>query len=253
VAAGKMSPMNLVLLEPGEIRTDGTARVSGRRARHVAAILQARAGDAILAGVAGGRLGEARVLASGADEIVLAPSLDRDPPPPAPVELLLALPRPKILRRVLQGAASMGVKRIALLGSWKVEKSYWASPLLEPAALRAELLVGLEQARDTVVPEVVAHRFFKPFVEDALETAFAGTERLVAHPGSPRLGPSPRAAVPRAVVAVGPEGGWTEYEAGQLQRHGFRPFSLGPRPLRVDVAVPCAVGQVEQWLRACAA
>ena len=143
----------------------------------------------------------------------------------------------------------MGVKRLVLLGSWKVEKAYWGSPLLTPEALREELLLGLEQGRDTVLPEVLLRRFFKPFVEDELDAMFgparllldlAATEPLAAHP-PPRSG--------GVTLAIGPEGGWTPYEAGELARRGFAPVSLGPRPLRVDQAVPFAVGQAELWLR----
>lgn len=249
--------MNLVLLEPGELGPDGTARLVGRRARHVLDVLRAEPGAAIRAGVADGRLGEARVLAASAEEVVLAPALDRDPPAASPVDLLVALPRPKILRRVLQAAAAMGVKRIAIVGSFRVEKSYWSSPLLAPAALREQLLLGLEQGRDTAVPEVTLHRFFKPFVEDALDGAFPRRLRLLADlgPGVEPLDPLARAPAmeARAVLAVGPEGGFTAYESAELVRRGFAPFTLGPRPLRVDAAVPFAVGQAELWLRARAA
>jgi RsmE family RNA methyltransferase len=240
--------VNLVLLDPGELRADGTARLAGRRAAHAAAVLRAVPGDRIQAGVVGGRMGDAEVLATSPDELVLRPALDRDPPPPSPVSLLLALPRPKILRKVLQAAASTGVKRVVLLGSWRVEKSYFASPLLAPEAIRAELLLGLEQGRDTRVPEVLVRRFFKPFVEDELGERFPEEVRLLAHPAgaAPLDARAPAAA--RAALAVGPEGGWTGYEAEELRRRGFTPFSLGPRALRVDVAVPYALGQVELWL-----
>jgi RsmE family RNA methyltransferase len=244
--------VNLVLLEPGELRADGTARLEGRRAAHVAEVLRARPGDRIHVGVVGGRMGDAEVLAVSATEMTLRPALDREPPPAAPVSLLLALPRPKILRKVLQSAASMGVKRLVLLGSYRVEKSYWASPHLAPEAIRGELLLGLEQGRDTVLPEVELRRFFKPFVEDELAATFPEPARLLAHPaGAPPLHRVPVVPVPgaRATIAIGPEGGWTPYEAGELQRRGFAPFSLGPRVLRVDAAVPYAVGQVELWLR----
>jgi 16S rRNA (uracil1498-N3)-methyltransferase len=245
--------VNLVLLEPEELRADGSAAIGGRRAAHVHAVLRAAVGDRILAGVVGGRMGEAELLRCSEDEVVLRPALDREPPPPSPVSLLLALPRPKILRRVLQAAASMGVKRIVLVGSWRVEKSYFGSPLLAPEALRAELLLGLEQGRDTVLPEVSVHRFFKPFVEDDLDAAFPAGDRLLAHP----VGSGPldalRPAASRATLAIGPEGGFTAYEADALQRRGFAPFSLGARVLRVDAAVPFAVGQAELWLRAAAA
>ncbi len=160
------------------------------------------------------------------------------------------MPRPKILRRVLQATASIGVKRIALVGSYRVEKSYFASPFLAEDAIRAELRLGLEQGRDTIAPEVLVRRFFKPFVEDELDARYGpGVARLLADPGA--AGPLEAAApaAPRAVVAIGPEGGWTPYEAGELARRGFRPFTLGDRALRVDVAVPFVVGQAELWLR----
>ncbi len=242
--------MNLVLLDPGELRADGTARVAGRRAAHVEAVLHAAPGDSIQAGVVGGRMGAAEVLAVSASELTLRPALDLDPPAPSAVSLLLALPRPKILRKVLQAAASMGVKRIVLLGSWRVEKSYWASPHLAPESIRDELLLGLEQGRDTVLPEVLLRRFFKPFVEDELAWIFPEPARLLAHPaGAPQL-EEVAASGTRAALAIGPEGGWTPYEANELRRSGFAPFSLGPRVLRVDAAVPYAVGQAELWLRA---
>jgi RsmE family RNA methyltransferase len=244
--------VNLLLLQPSELRDDGTARLTGRRAAHVSDVLRAGPGDRVQAGVVGGRMGEAEILVASAAEIVLRPALDRDPPPPSPVSLLLALPRPKILRKVLQAAASMGVKRVVLVGSWRVEKSYFASPALSPEALRGELLLGLEQGRDTRVPEVTVRRFFKPFVEDELEAVFPERARLLAHPAR---APPLEALAPageRAAVAVGPEGGFTPYEAEELRRRGFAPFSLGPRVLRVDAAVPFAVGQAELWLRAAA-
>jgi RsmE family RNA methyltransferase len=245
--------VNLLLLDPAELRPDGTARLADRRAAHVAEVLRAVAGDRVKAGVVGGRLGEATIVAVSPGEVVLRPALERDPPPPSPVSLLLALPRPKILRKVLQAVASMGVKRLVLVGSFRVEKSYFASPLLAPEAMREQLLLGLEQGGDTIVPEVLVRRPFKPFVEDELEGFFPERARCLAHP----LGASPLEALapagPRAALAVGPEGGWTAYEAEELRRRGFAPFSLGPRVLRVDAAVPYAIGQVELWLRSAAA
>ena len=72
--------------------------------------------------------------------------------------LLLALPRPKMLKRVLQSVTSLGVKQLYLLNSYRVEKSYWGSPLLQADKLQEQLLLGLEQACDTILPQV--HLFF---------------------------------------------------------------------------------------------
>jgi 16S rRNA (uracil1498-N3)-methyltransferase len=239
--------VNLVLVEPAELQVDGTARLAGRRARHVHEVLAATPGERLRAGVVGGRMGEAEVLSSAGDALVLSLRLERDPPPPLPLQLLLALPRPKVLRRVLQAVAAMGVKRLVLCGSWKVERAYFGSPALAPDAIRAELLLGLEQGRDTVLPEVQVRRLFKPLVEDELTGLLPAPCRLLAHPGAPPALPPPPPAGDVA-VAIGPEGGFTAYEAELLAAHGWAPFSLGERVLRVDAAVGFAAGKVTEWL-----
>jgi 16S rRNA (uracil1498-N3)-methyltransferase len=243
--------LNLLLLDEGDLEPGGRARVRGRRARHVVEVLRAGPGDRIAVGVLRGLAGDAEVLASSADEVVLHVNLAAAPPPPSPVSLLLALPRPKILRKVLQAVASMGVKRVALVGTYRVEKSYFGSPLLQPGAIDAEVRLGLEQGKDTVPPVVTLHRFFKPFVEDELDLLFPPERlgRLLAHPAAPGLLDTVAPRRSTAVAAIGPEGGFTPYEASALASRGFEPFSLGPRPLRVDVAVPFVVAQAEQWLR----
>jgi RsmE family RNA methyltransferase len=243
--------LNLLLLDEEDLDRSGGARVRGRRARHVVEVLRAAPGDRIAVGLLRGRTGEAVVLEASADLVLLSVTLDGEPPPPSPVALVLALPRPKILRKVLQAAAAMGVKRLALVGTYRVEKSYFASPLLAPEAIEAELRLGLEQGKDTVPPEVTLHRFFKPFVEDDLDGLFPPDRRarLIAHPGAPALLDPVPAGADGAVLAIGPEGGFTTYEASTLITRGFHPFSFGPRPLRVDVAVPFAVAQAELSLR----
>jgi RsmE family RNA methyltransferase len=255
--------VNLLLLDPAELAADGAVRLDDRRAAHLLTVLRATRGTRLQAGVLGGAMGEAEVVEVESPAVTLRVRLDRDPPPPSPVSLILGLPRPKALRRVLQGVAAAGVKQLLLLGSWRVERSYFGSPLLEPAALGAELRLGLEQGRDTVLPEVRVRRLFKPFVEDELDPLFPAGERLLAHelataPLDALLAPgggrgAPDAGRGGAVLAVGPEGGFTPYETGMLEARGFRSFSLGPRALRVEAAVPYALGQLELWLRGRAA
>ncbi len=217
----------------------------------MAEVLRAVPGDRIAIGLWRGLTGQGTVREVSPDRLLLSVNLDRAPPARAPVSLVLALPRPKILRKVLQAVASMGIRRVALVGTYRVEKSYLGSPLLAPGAMAAELRLGLEQGRDTVPPEVTVHRHFKPFVEDHLDALFPPGEaaRLVAHPASPRMLDQVDPAGAAAVLAIGPEGGLTPYEASTLEARGFVPFSLGPRVLRVDVAIPFAVGQVEACLR----
>ena len=231
--------MNLLLLLPGELSSDGTARLTGRRLLHAREVLRLTQGDLMKVGVLEGLTGVAEVLHLDAHELVLRPLLTDAPPPRADVDLLLAVPRPKALRKVLPAAAALGVGRVVLVNAARVEKSYFDSKVLVPDAVRELLILGLEQARDTRLPEVLVRERFRPFVEDELDSLWRDEARFVAHPGAPAG--LPRRAGP-AVVAIGPEGGWVPFELELLRARGFAAFTLGPRTLRVEVAVPYVLG-----------
>lgn len=234
--------MNLILLHDDDFSDADRVRLSGRRLEYVRAVHGAGVGDTLRVGRLGGGVGRGVVTRLDAEALEMTVILDGDPPPPARLTLLLALPRPKALRRVLQCAAAFGVKRVVLIGSWRVEKSFWASPALAPAALREQLCLGLEQGGDTVLPAVEVRRLFKPFVEDEVPALITGCRALLAHPRAAL--PCPRAVAEPVALAVGPEGGFIDYELELLAAHGFEPVSLGPRPLRVEHAVPALLGRI---------
>lgn len=235
--------MNLLLLEDGDFVTEGRAVLRGRRLKHLHEVHRAAVGDSLRVGRLGGLMGEGRLLRLDADEAELAvASLDQPPPAKLPLTLLLALPRPKMLKRVLQTVASMGVPRLVLLNSYRVEKSFWQTPFLDAAALREQLVLGLEQARDTVLPEVVIEQRFKPFVEDRLPQLAAGTLGLLGHPGA--YPACPRAVDGAVTLAIGPEGGWIPYEVDKLQEAGLQPVQLGERILRVETAVTALLARL---------
>ena len=228
--------MNLILLFADDFFAENRVRLSGRRLQHVLEVHRAQVGDRLRVGQLDGLIGEGRVLALTSEQLTLEVCLDQPPPRPLPVTLLLALPRPKMLKRLLQAVSSLGVKQIYLLNSYRVEKSFWGSPLLQPEKLREQLLLGLEQARDTVLPEVHLRPRFKPFVEDELPALIAGSGALVAHPLAEENFPA--AVKGPTTLAIGPEGGFIAYEIEKLQECGFTPVSLGERILRVETAVP---------------
>jgi 16S rRNA (uracil1498-N3)-methyltransferase len=234
--------VNCLLLEPGELDARGRARLEGRRLEHARKVLGAHAGDALRAGVVGGPLGRAEVLSIDAHALELHFSAEREPPAKLPVTLVLALPRPKVLSRTLAAVTSLGVARIELVNAWRVEKAYWQSDRLAPEALRAALVEGLEQAVDSVLPQVRLHRLFVPFAERELPALAAGATCLVAHPHASV--PAPRGVAGPLVLAVGPEGGFIEAELGSLARGGFAAVSLGPRVLRTETAVATLLGRL---------
>ncbi len=234
--------MNLLLLESGDLLAPDRARVAGRRLVHAREVLKAQGGSTLRVGVMDGPMGTAQVLALGDEALELALRLEEAPPPKLPLTLLLALPRPKVLNRVLASAASLGVARIVLLNAWKVEKAYWKSPRMDPANLRAQLTLGLEQARDTVLPELGVERLFKPFVEERLPALLHGAVGIVADPSGE--GDCPRSLSGPTVLAVGPEGGWIPAELESLRRAGFNAVHLGPRILRTETALACLIGRL---------
>ena len=232
--------MNRILFEPSENR-GGEVRLAGPRAHHVWAVLQAQPGDAIRAGEVGGdRYDEARVLVTTPSDCILRLGEASPPLLRAAWDLLLALPRPKCLRRLWPQIAALGPERVYLTAAEKVEKDYWGSTFLRPEVYRSLLVDGLAQSGDTILPEVEVHRRLKPLVEDVLPRRYAEGRRLVAHPpraGARNAAPDKPPAYGAGIVAVGPEGGWSDYELRMFEAAGVRRVSLGPRVLRTDTAV----------------
>lgn len=234
--------MNLLLLEDADFVGADRVILRDRRLTHLQEVHRAESGDSLRVGRIGGLMGKAQILRLEAGEAELQITLDQPPPAKLPLTLLLALPRPKMLRRVLQTVASMGVPRLILLNSYRVEKSFWQTPFLEPAAIREQLILGLEQSRDTVLPEVRIEKRFKPFVEDHLAQLCAGTQGLVGHPG--QYPACPRAVEGPVTLAIGPEGGWIPYEVEKLAEAGLQPVQLGERILRVETAVTALIARL---------
>lgn len=233
--------MNLLLLEAGEVGPDGVAVLRGRRARHLQEVLQSRPGHLVRAGVVDGGIGTAEVLGSTADAITLRCRFEQPAPPAGTDTLLLAVPRPKVLRRCAEDAAALGFARLILFRAWHTDRSHLLAEAMTPACLRAHLLLGMELSARTRLPEVLVEPLFKPFVEDRLDALLAGHQRWLAHPG-PDAGPPPPAGAGRPVaLALGPERGFTPYEIEALRARGFAVVTAGPHPLRVHTAL-CVLG-----------
>jgi RsmE family RNA methyltransferase len=234
--------VNLVLLLPEDLVNPERACLAGRRLQHVREVHRAKVGDDLAVGLLDGKMGRGRVLRLDDEVLELALNLEQEPPPKLPLTLLIAVPRPKVLNRVVAAAACLGAARIVLLNAWKVEKAYWASPRMRPENLRDQLLLGLEQAKDTVLPELRLGRLFRPFVEDELPGLLAGGTGLMAHPGTGV--PLPKTLLPPLTLAIGPEGGWVDAEVQSLLKAGLQPLDLGPRILRTETALAALVGKL---------
>jgi len=228
--------MNVILLDRHEVIGDAAA-VSGTRARHIREVLRAATGDRVRIGIIDGALGVGLVGAVTPDRIELTCRWDLDVRPERRVDLLLALPRPKVLKRLFAQIAALGVRRLMLTNAARVERDYFDTHVLTAECYRPLLIEGLQQARDTRLPTVSVHRQFKVLVEDDLARLSPDTLRIVTHPGdNPSLHGLCAGAEGRILIAVGPEGGWNEFELTLLEKAGFARAGMGARPLRSDTA-----------------
>jgi RsmE family RNA methyltransferase len=230
--------MNVVLFEPGEVLADGTVTLTGSRARHLLSVLKVDRAHPVRVGLVDGPLGTASVAGISADVVTLRCAFDAGPPARPLIDLLLALPRPKVLRRLWAQLAALGVGRIMLTNAARVERNYFDTHVLSERVFRPLLIEGLQQARDTRLPIVTVHRQFRVLVEDDLDGLVEPGLRLVAHPGHHESLPAivGRRKPGRVVIAIGPEGGWNAFELGLLESRGFATVAMGARTLRTDTA-----------------
>jgi len=246
--------VNLILCEKDEVRDDDSVMITGVRAVHVREVLRVAVGDEVRVGIVDGPCGIGVVTTIADESVELRCRFDAEIPPRPAVDLLLAVPRPKVLRRLWAQLAALGVGRIILTNAFRVERHYFDTHILSESTYRPLLIEGLQQARDTRVPRVSIHRQFRVLVEDELESLCESDRRLVAHPGAARsiatvIGESAAPQPPRAMLAIGPEGGWNAFELDLLQRHGFELVGMGPRVLRTDTACIALLAMLHETLR----
>jgi RsmE family RNA methyltransferase len=250
--------MNCILL-PETSFQNGSAYINDlTQITHVNKVLTAKVGDALKIGQLGGKLGSAIIKDITPDSIQLSDiQLTINPPPKLNLTVVLALPRPKVLRRLMMDMTALGVNDVILINSYRTQKSYWQSPML--TRLDEFVLEGLQQGVDTVAPRISLQKRFKPFVEDELASLITN-RAIVAHPYSalsfaqymqqPQLEntePAHRSvnSLLPSMVFIGAEGGWIDYEVELLAEQGCMAVNIGPRILRTEAAVNVILGQ---WL-----
>lgn len=244
--------MNLILLEAAEISPDGRVTLTDIRAEHVRRVLRAQPGERLRVGVRDGSRGQARIETISPEGVALQVLAETLAPAPEPVaDLLLALPRPKVMKRLWAQLAALGVGRIFLVNAERVERQYFDTHVLQPAVYRPLLVEGLQQACLTRLPQVGIHKRLKVFLEDELPAAApAGARMLCDVGGHPHAADLPAAAWrERPLAAVGPEGGWTDHERELFRAHGFKPVTLGARVLRADTACVAFLAVVGEMRR----
>ncbi len=244
--------MNLLLLSPSEIAADGTVSLSEAHATHLRQVLKVSTGDTVRIGMVDGAIGAGLVTSVSDGNVQLRCAFDWEIPERPRVDILLALPRPKVMRRLWAQLAALGVGQVILTNAERVERDYFDSHVLAEEGYRPLLIEGLQQARDTRVPIVSIHKRFKVLVEDDLDTLCPAARRVVAQPGGHASVMSVLAdtqETERVLLAIGPEGGWNDFELELLQARGFVAAGMGPRTLATTTACIALLTLAHEALR----
>ena len=241
--------MNIILLDHTEVFDDHVS-IGGRRAEHIVKVLRSGVEDRLTVGILNGKIGYGiikEISRSRPFQVKMRVNLNGSPPPPPAVDILLALPRPIVFKRIISHLTALGVNRVHVINAAKVEKSYWESSLITEEGWKGYVRDGLEQAVDTRMIDFSFNRGFKPFMSSIFpELKKQYSQMLVAHPrsASPLVKQFTAGGAP-VLIAIGPEGGWNEYELETMRQQGFSEFCLGSRILKVETAVTAVVACVK--------
>ena len=223
--------MNLILFEPGE--SDRFLPCTDPRAAHLRTVLRARPGDAFVAGIVNGRKGYIRILSVAEEGLSFLFTPVEDPPPLLPLELVIGAPRPLVTKRLLKDLTTLGIRTLHFVTAELFEKSYLASSLWKEGEYLRHLREGAEQSGGTLLPEIRLH----PDMGTCLASLPPGGRRFALHP-SRNYASLRETVIPEdsAILAVGPERGWTERELELFAASGFELLRLGDRILRTEAA-----------------
>ena len=234
--------MNIILLSSKDHWLDDhSVLLRDQRAIHICDVLKSTVGDQLRVGLRDGLQGQGEVTSIQDGAVQLSVELHDSPPPRHHFDLVLALPRPKVLRRIFRAVAEFGVQNLYLINSARVEKSYWQSPLLQVDAIDQALVAGMERSRDTIAPRVHLCPRFRPFVEDQLTQICAGRPCWIADMDAP-IALSDCSST-TAVVMIGPEGGFVPFEIQLAEKTIVQRVNLGTRVLSVDTALTTVLAQ----------
>ena len=239
--------MNIIILTEKDLVEKKRYEVGDDRFIHIKNILKSDVGDVVEIGLLNSSIGTAKILEINETKVLLEIiSFTAKIATSHKVDIICALPRPQTLKKVLNTCATMGVSNLYLIRSEKVEKSYFHSPLLNEENYTKYLIEGLSQGKRIDLPKVTIHNKFKVFFENDFGKIRNNSNCLLAHPDAENyLNKIELDNSKNILLAIGPEGGWNDFEINLMEKKGFIKYKLSENILRVENAVTAALSQIE--------
>jgi 16S rRNA (uracil1498-N3)-methyltransferase len=215
---------------------------------HLSRVLRLSVGDECVLFNGNGHDHASRIVALDKRSVRVAIESSRaiDNESPLRITLLQGVARGEKMDLILQKATELGVASFAPLWSQRSEVKLEGERMVKRLAhWRGVVASACEQCGRARVPEVAP----PVALAAALEAVPAGGLRLILDPeGELGMGDPSVAADGHVALAVGPEGGWSPADRGQLRNAGFRGLRLGPRILRTETAGLAAIAALQSRL-----
>ncbi|MFT4197709.1 MAG: 16S rRNA (uracil(1498)-N(3))-methyltransferase [Pseudoxanthomonas sp.] len=217
-------------------------------AAHLTRVLRLREGEACVLFNGDGQDWHARLLAldrRGATvQVERAEAVGNESP--LRIVLLQGIARGEKMDLVLQKATELGVAALVPVESERSEVRLAGERLDKRVAhWRGVVIAACGQSGRALVPPLASPQTLQAACADLP----AGALRLLLDPhGAQRLSTLQAPASMQAVVAIGPEGGWSPRDRDILLRHGFSGLRLGPRVLRTETAGLAAIAALQARL-----
>jgi len=308
----KVECKNRILFTPDEFfeneKRRARLRASDARLDHLRTVLKkTREGETVKMTILNEGLAVGRIVTTGNDEdedgvlieVVVLEEEKKKKKKNVKVSLLLAMPRPKVLRRLLSVFAQFGVENVHLFKAEKTERFYFQSDVLAQEMLVREFTRGVEQnAVDSSFPNASKCRGLKQVLEELVlenENSDDLAERvrlkkgadfewllrvspprekekegrrkkivpLLAHPSSESVSLTDALHQSRKkntnsnssgdedieiLLAIGPEGGWSQNEVETFQSFKFVNVGLGSRIFTTDVATISLLSSINEYI-----
>ena len=224
--------------------------MEGDAAHHLGRVLRAQPGQ--LYELSDGqqvRLGRIEKIARDRIDFVLLDDIPAHEPA-IHITLLLAVVKFDAFEWAIEKATELGVSAIVPLATARSEKALLAAAGKRAERWRKILAEASQQSRRIRIPALQSlsqpEQAFSACTDAGLnimlsERSDAPTLRQVLFAQSART---------QAVLAIGPEGGWTDAEFAAAEASGFREASLGKLILRTETAVAAALASLNYALSA---
>lgn len=226
--------------------TGACVTLDKQESHHLRTVLRAQPGESLILLDGQGTIAQAMIDEStspGRRGAVICRLLERQTlPPPSPrLSLYVAPPRHKQMSQLVRQATELGVWRICpILTDYSVSKPDASSV----AGWEQDASEACKQSGNPYLPTIDPPRSLAEAVADAPSAGYIG---WVPADGRADLAKPPEAAAELGVW-VGPEGGFSEAEACQLQAAGMKPLAVGRWTLRVETAVVALLATLHERL-----